>query len=122
MLFVRLAVYPPSLITLQPRYSTQMQVRQRIYLVGASNQSTAPHIGHLYSLVTADILARFNRLSNPERPVNFVTGTDEHGMKIQRAAKAAGLEPRPFCDQLSQEFRVSNQTFTTPPVLMKHRN
>ena len=66
----------------------------------------APHIGHLYTLVTADIFARYNRLANASRPVQFVTGTDEHGLKIQRAAHVASLEPQVFCDGLSAEFRV----------------
>ncbi|OCH94466.1 hypothetical protein OBBRIDRAFT_769480 [Obba rivulosa] len=67
--------------------------------------NAAPHIGHLHSLVVADILARYARLSNPGRPVKFMTGTDEHGLKIQKAAKARGMEPLAFCDQLSLKFR-----------------
>lgn len=66
----------------------------------------APHVGHLYTLVTADIFARYNQLSNANRPVQFVTGTDEHGLKIQRAAQGASREPQVFCDGLSAEFRV----------------
>ena len=66
----------------------------------------APHIGHLYTLVTADIIARHARLTKPHRPVYFLTGTDEHGLKIQNAARKAGLEPRALCDQLSATFRV----------------
>ena len=66
----------------------------------------APHIGHLHSLVVADILARHAKLSNPNRPVHFVTGTDEHGLKIQNAAKAKGMDPLAFCDELSEHFRV----------------
>lgn len=68
--------------------------------------SVAPHIGHLYTLVTADIFARYNRLSNANRPVQFVTGTDEHGLKIQRAAHGASREPQEFCDSLSADFQV----------------
>ncbi|THV08315.1 hypothetical protein K435DRAFT_832837 [Dendrothele bispora CBS 962.96] len=67
--------------------------------------NAAPHIGHLYSLVTADIFARYNRIKNPSRPVVFVTGTDEHGLKIQKAAKAQNLPPKDFCDVISQQFR-----------------
>ena len=66
----------------------------------------APHIGHLYTLVVADIFARYNRLSNVNRPVQFVTGTDEYGLKIQRAAHGASCEPQVFCDGLSAEFQV----------------
>ena len=56
--------------------------------------------------MTADIFARYHRLSNVNRPVQFVTGTDEHGLKIQRAAHGASLEPQEFCDGLSAEFQV----------------
>ncbi|CDO73833.1 hypothetical protein BN946_scf185015.g162 [Trametes cinnabarina] len=65
----------------------------------------APHIGHLHSLVVADIYARYAKLSKPDRPVYFVNGTDEHGLKIQNAAKAQGMDPSEFCDQLSVHFR-----------------
>ena len=66
----------------------------------------APHIGHLHSLVIADIFARHAKLSSPDREVHFVTGTDEHCLKIQNAAKARGMEPLAFCDELSEHFRV----------------
>ncbi|CCM00468.1 uncharacterized protein FIBRA_02501 [Fibroporia radiculosa] len=65
-----------------------------------------PHIGHLHSLVTADIFARYARLENPHRPVYFMTGTDEHGMKIQKAAQARDMDPLSFCDELSEHFRA----------------
>ncbi|KAF9266213.1 hypothetical protein L218DRAFT_922741 [Marasmius fiardii PR-910] len=80
--------------------------------------NASPHIGHLYSLVTADIFARYNRLKNPDRPVHFVTGTDEHGSKIQKAAMMKGMEPKAFCDEISEHFRrlartanISHTTF-----------
>lgn len=66
----------------------------------------APHIGHLHTLVLSDVIARFAALRNPSRPVVFATGTDEHGLKIQQAAKNAGVEEREFCDGVSQRFRV----------------
>jgi tRNA synthetases class I (M) len=68
-----------------------------------------PHIGHLYSTVIADILARYALIQKPSRPVVFVTGTDEHGSKIQKAAHDQGMSGREqeFCDKLSQRFRVS---------------
>lgn len=66
-----------------------------------------PHIGHLHSVVIADIFARHARLSRPDRPVHFMTGTDEHGLKIQKAARERGLDPLVFCDELSTHFRVS---------------
>ncbi|KAG1818541.1 tRNA synthetases class I (M)-domain-containing protein [Suillus subaureus] len=80
--------------------------------------NAAPHIGHLYSLVTADIFARFTCISEPDRLVHFLTGTDEHGLKIQKAAKDRGIEPSVLCDALSEQFRrlgtranISNTVF-----------
>ena len=100
----------PSRTTSRLRFSTQTQV---CFLPTLNchpglkiNAHVAPHIGHLYTIVTADIFARFNRLANPNRPVHFVTGTDEHGLKIQRAAHGANRDPQVFCDRLSAEFRV----------------
>jgi methionyl-tRNA synthetase len=72
--------------------------------------TTVPHIGHLYTLVTTDILARHARLSRPDRTVCFLTGTDEHGLKIQRAAETQNLKPLEFCDRISDRFRVCSFT------------
>ncbi|CAE6416600.1 unnamed protein product [Rhizoctonia solani] len=65
-----------------------------------------PHIGHLYSMVLADILARYSRLRHPLRPVVFSTGTDEHGLKIQQAAKDKEVSPQELCDRLSSKFKI----------------
>ncbi|KAF9023016.1 hypothetical protein BDZ89DRAFT_956015 [Hymenopellis radicata] len=67
--------------------------------------NAVPHIGHLYSLLIADIFHRFHALRNPSTGTHFVTGTDEHGLKLQRAAQAKGLAPQEFCDNLSVHFR-----------------
>ena len=69
-----------------------------IYYVNAE-----PHIGHAYTTVVADALARFHRLLGEE--VRFQTGTDEHGDKIMEAAAAAGLPVKDFVDQISGRFR-----------------
>ncbi|KDR70721.1 hypothetical protein GALMADRAFT_230009 [Galerina marginata CBS 339.88] len=81
--------------------------------------NASPHIGHLYSLVTGDVFARYQRLKG--RDVRFLAGTDEHGLKIQKAARVHFGEPgreREFCDTLSERFRdlarranVSNTCF-----------
>ncbi|KAL1683220.1 tRNA synthetases class I (M)-domain-containing protein [Schizophyllum commune] len=71
--------------------------------------NAVPHIGHLYSLVIADIFARYSRLRHPEKPTYFLAGTDEHGIKIQRAAEARGEDPLAFCDTLSAQFRRLSQ-------------
>ena len=72
-----------------------------------------PHIGHLHSVVVADIFARYARIARPGSPVYFMTGTDEHGLKIQKAAQARGMEPQAFCDEISQHFRVGKQRPTS---------
>ena len=63
----------------------------------------APHIGHAYTSIAADVIARFYRLSGYD--VFFLTGTDEHGQKVEQAAKNAGLTPRVFADKVSADFR-----------------
>ncbi len=63
-----------------------------------------PHIGHAYTTLACDILARFKRLDGHE--VRFLTGTDEHGQKVEKSAQAAGIDPQAFCDQVSGRFRT----------------
>ena len=63
----------------------------------------APHIGHAYTTVTADALARWHRLLGDD--VHFLTGTDEHGLKVQRAAEANGLTPKEHADRTSARYR-----------------
>ena len=72
----------------------------------AMTLTPVPHIGHLYTLVTTDILSRHAKLARPDITVSLLTGTDEHGLKIQRAAEAQNLDPREFCDRISDRFRV----------------
>ncbi|KAG9053155.1 methionyl-tRNA synthetase [Serendipita sp. 407] len=67
--------------------------------------NAAPHIGHLYSTVVADIFARWAKMRNPSRPILYTTGTDEHGLKIQQAAKSQGMSPLKLSDMTSQRFR-----------------
>jgi len=62
-----------------------------------------PHIGHAYTTVAADVLARYYKALG--REVFFLTGTDEHGAKIAEAAKAAGKEPKAFVDSLAPQFQ-----------------
>src|SRR5437763_334100 len=61
-----------------------------------------PHIGHLYEMVVCDTLARYWRL---REPTFFLTGTDEHGDKIMRAAAEAGISPRQLVDRIATSFR-----------------
>ncbi len=65
--------------------------------------SAKPHMGHAYSSIIADFFARFKRIDGYE--VFFLTGTDEHGLKIQRAAEKKRVNPLKFCDEISQTFK-----------------
>lgn len=81
-----------------------------------------PHIGHAYTTIAADVYARAMRLAG--RDVFFMTGTDEHGQKVEQSAAKAGVSPQAFTDAVSQNFRdlaarlnISNNAFirTTEP-------
>ena len=69
-----------------------------IYYVNAS-----PHIGHAYTTIVADTLARYHRMVGED--TFFVTGTDEHGDKIAEAAQKAGITPKEYADKISAQFR-----------------
>jgi methionyl-tRNA synthetase len=69
-----------------------------IYYVNAR-----PHIGHAYSTIAADVIARRHRLLGDD--TFFLTGTDEHGQKVQRSAAAAGIPPQQFADEVSASFQ-----------------
>jgi methionyl-tRNA synthetase len=62
-----------------------------------------PHIGHAYTTIAADVLARYKRLAGYE--VFFLTGTDEHGIKIERSARERGVSPQEWTDTVSASFR-----------------
>ncbi|OAI49696.1 methionine--tRNA ligase [Nitrospira sp. SCGC AG-212-E16] len=89
-----------------------------------------PHIGHAYTTVAADVLARYWRLRG--RDVFFLTGLDEHGQKVQQAAAKAGIDPQAHCDKLAPQFQqlwkrlsISNDAFIrttdTPHKLVVQR-
>ena len=91
----------------KPRY----YITTPIYYV-----NDAPHIGHAYTSLACDVMARFKRLDGFD--VMFLTGTDEHGQKVETAASTAGMEPQAFTDLVSQNFRdllpamkISNDDF-----------
>jgi methionyl-tRNA synthetase len=67
-----------------------------------------PHIGHAYTTLACDAMARFMRLDGYD--VRFLTGTDEHGQKIEKSATAAGLDPQAFTDRVSENFRALSKT------------
>ncbi|MFA6092218.1 MAG: methionine--tRNA ligase [Elusimicrobiota bacterium] len=65
--------------------------------------NAAPHIGHAYTTIAADITARYRRMRGQE--VRFLTGTDEHGAKIEAVAKEAGQDPKTYADGAAEKFR-----------------
>ncbi|HAS00019.1 MAG: Methionine-tRNA ligase [Candidatus Moranbacteria bacterium GW2011_GWC2_37_73] len=84
-----------------------------------------PHIGHAYTTIACDVLARFNRQQLGDDKVFFLTGTDEHGAKIQKKAEEEGVEPQKFVDGFAEIFQdlwkqlnISNNGFirTTSPT------
>jgi methionyl-tRNA synthetase len=78
--------------------------KQKFYLTTPIYYVNArPHIGHAYTTLVADTIARRHRLLGDD--TFFLTGTDEHGQKIERSAAAAGIPPQQFTDQVSIEFR-----------------
>ena len=70
--------------------------------------SAKPHMGHAYSSIVADVFARFKNIDGYQ--VYFLTGTDEHGLKIQRAAENKGVETSKFCDEISKTFKDLSKT------------
>jgi methionyl-tRNA synthetase len=79
--------------------SKKFYITTPIYYVNAR-----PHIGHTYTTIACDTVARRHRMLGDD--TYFLTGTDEHGQKIERAAQAAGKTPQQFADEVSGEFRT----------------
>jgi len=96
---------------------------QKFYLTTAiSYPNGPPHIGHAYEAIATDAIARFHRLDGDD--VRFLTGTDEHGLKMEQTARRQGIAPRELCDQMTPRFQemarflnISNDDFirTTEP-------
>ena len=89
--------------------------------------SGKPHMGHAYSSIVADIFARFKKLEDYN--VLFLTGTDEHGQKIQKEAKKNNKDPKVFCAELSETFRsltkvlnLSNNDFIRTTEKRHHKS
>lgn len=82
----------------KPINNNQFAITTPLFYVNA-----LPHVGSAYPTIAADVLARFQRLR--DKSVLFITGTDEHGQKIQRAAEAAGCPPQEHCDRVVAEFK-----------------
>jgi methionyl-tRNA synthetase len=81
-----------------------MSEKQPFYITTAiSYPNGPPHIGHAYELIATDVIARFHRLDG--RDVHFLTGTDEHGVKMEQTARGEGVSPRELCDRITPRFR-----------------
>jgi len=77
----------------------------RFYITTAIDYANgSPHLGHAYEKVLTDVIARFRRLLGDE--VFFLTGLDEHGQKVQQSARARGIAPQQFVDEIAGEFRA----------------
>ena len=73
-----------------------------------------PHIGHAYTTIACDTIARFKRLQNHE--VMFLTGTDEHGQKVEKSAFDASMDPKKFTDKVSKRFLELTKTLETSRI------
>ena len=76
---------------------------QRFFITTAIDYTNgAPHLGHAYEKILADVLARFERLNGTE--VFFLTGVDQHGQKVQQSAEKEGVAPQQFVDAITARF------------------
>lgn len=91
--------------------------KENFYITTAiSYVNGSPHLGHAYEVIASDVMARFKRLDGHD--VYFLTGTDEHGQKVEKSARDNGMEPQAFCDKTAAEFEqmavdlnISNDDF-----------
>jgi len=103
MAFAVAARYPPATNFIALRTATSM-AREKFYVTTAiSYPNGKPHIGHAYEVIATDALARFQRLDGKD--VFFLTGTDEHGIKMLQTATKEGLTPRELADRNAAEFQ-----------------
>ena len=81
-----------------------IKFKKKFYITTAIDYPNArPHLGHAYEKIVADSIARWHRLRGED--VFFLTGTDEHGQKIERTAKKHGKKPQQFVDNLVKVFK-----------------
>jgi len=90
---------------MHPKSERFFYVTTPIYYV-----NDVPHIGHAYTTIAADILARYKRLEGEQ--VFFLTGTDEHGQKVEKAARERGIDPKAHCDEMVKRFQSLWQRLT----------
>ncbi|KAL4979730.1 tRNA synthetases class I (M)-domain-containing protein [Aspergillus desertorum] len=100
-------IAPPATARSLRRYATTVDGACKPYYVTTPifYVNAAPHVGHLYTMVLADVLKRWRTLMG-DNEAQLLTGTDEHGMKIQQAANAAGIDTQAFCDRNCLTFKA----------------
>jgi methionyl-tRNA synthetase len=87
------------------------QQRKKFYLTTAIMYTNGlPHCGHAYEIISADVLARYHRVSGKD--VFFLTGTDEHGQKVAESAAKENLKPIELCNQIVEKFKDMNNSFS----------
>ncbi|KAL4998752.1 tRNA synthetases class I (M)-domain-containing protein [Aspergillus recurvatus] len=98
---------PPATARSLRRYATTAEGASKPYYITTPifYVNAAPHVGHLYTMVLADVLKRWRTLIG-DNEAQLLTGTDEHGMKIQQAANAAGIDTQAFCDRNCLTFKA----------------
>lgn len=83
-----------------------VKLAKKFYVTTAIDYANAPpHIGHAYEKIAADVQARWKK--NFGFDVFFLTGTDEHGLKVQRAAETAGIAPKKFVDEVVKKYKLA---------------
>lgn len=97
--------------TQQKLLSCSARLRKPIYITTPIFYVNAkPHLGHIYSMLLADTRIRWEQLT-PGKKTFFLTGTDEHGLKIQGVAEKEGISPKELVDRVSQNFKVLAETY-----------
>ena len=94
--------------------------KKKFYITTAiAYTSRKPHIGNTYDIVLADMIARYKRMCGFD--VHFLTGSDEHGIKIQEIAEAAGISPKEYVDGISQQIKDVWNCVDLRPLHPHHR-
>ncbi|KAK4164902.1 tRNA synthetases class I (M)-domain-containing protein [Cladorrhinum sp. PSN259] len=102
---IRPTAVAPRVLAIQRRPATSASTPGKPYYVTTPifYVNAAPHIGHMYSMVLADVLKRWQALKG--RPALMLTGTDEHGLKVEQAAARKDMHPKTFCDETAEQFK-----------------
>src|SRR6202042_714298 len=101
-------IRPTLAFSSRAKCSTRAAMSERFYITTAIPYANgAPHIGHAYERIATDAIQRFMRLDG--RDTLFVTGMDEHGLKVQQAGAREGVTPQQFVDRVAAEFEAMGE-------------